>query len=199
MAETRDLAIKQGKTFTMILRWEEQAYVYKPITAITKAAPARLTVPSHGVPDRWRVAVTNVKGMTQINAEANALKDKDFKPATVIDPNTIELNAVNASGFSAYASGGEIQYRAPVDITGFTVRMAIKDKVGGTELLSLTTTNGRITLDTVRSTITVAINAVDTAALTWRSGVYDIEAVSPTGVVTELLTGKVAVVKEVTA
>lgn len=197
MADSKDLVILQGKTFTLALRWETEPIVYKAITGITQTAPARLTVPGHGVPDGWRVAVTNVKGMTEINAEANSIRDRDYHAATVIDPNTVELNDVNAAGFRQYASGGYIQYNTPVDITGFTARMAVKDKVGGTVLFSLTTENARIVLDPVKRTVTLTVSATDTAALTWIKGVYELEMVSAAGVVTTLLAGSIKVTKEV--
>lgn len=197
MADTKDLPLVQGKTFSLVLRWETEPIVYKTITAIQQSAPARLTVAGHGIPDGWRCAVTNVKGMTEINAEANALRDKDYNPVTVIDANTIEINAINAAGFKAYTSGGVLQFNTPVSLVGYTARMAIKDKVGGTVLKSLVSPTD-ITLNTTTSTITLTISATDTAAFAWKSGVYDLELVSASGVVTALLTGKVTVTKEVT-
>lgn len=174
--------------------------VYKPITAITQTAPARLTVPGHGLPDGWRVAVTNVKGMTEINAEANKLTSRDYHQATVLDANTIEINDINAAGYKAYTSGGYVQFGTPVDLTGFTARMTIKNKVGGTELLSLTVANNRITIDAAAKVVALNISAEDTAAITWTTGVYDLEMVSGAtqAVVTALLSGRVTVSKEVT-
>lgn len=150
--------------------------------------------------DGWNVAITNVKGMTEINAEANKVKAKDYTQATVIDSNTIELNEINASGFKPYVSGGTVQFNTPAVLTGFKARMAIKDKVGGTVLLRLTTENAGIAIDEVRRVITLNITAADTALFTWKSGVYDLEMVSPDAipVVTALLSGKVSVTKEVT-
>lgn len=198
MADTKDLVIQQGKTFALVLRWETEPTVYRPVTAIQQTAPVRLTVPSHGAPEGWRCAITNVKGMTEINGEANNLKDKDYKSVTVVDASTLEINEINAAGFKAYVSGGVLQYNTPVALTGYTARLAIKDKVGGTLLLSLTTENGGITLNAITSTITLSISATATAALAWKSGVYELEVVSSSGVVTALMTGKIIVSKEVT-
>ena len=78
MAASKDLVFTQGKTFTLALRWETIPIIYKPITGITATAPVRLTVVSHGCPDGWRAAVTGVKGMSEINGEANKLKDTDY-------------------------------------------------------------------------------------------------------------------------
>ena len=200
MPATKDLIIQQGRTFSLALRWESPPIVYRPITAIAQTAPVRLTVPAHGLPDGWRVAVTNVKGMTEINAEANKLTSRDYHQATVLDANTIEINDINAAGFKAYTSGGYIQFGTPVDLTGFTARMTIKTKVGGKELMTLTTANDRITIDASAKVISLTIEAEDTELLTWTTGVYDLEMVSGAtpAVVTALLSGRVTVTKEVT-
>jgi hypothetical protein len=192
------LEIKKGKTYSRSLRWEAQPIIYRPITAISQTAPVRITSVGHGVPAGWRVAIVSVRGMTQINAENQPPEDSDFRPATVIDADHIELNTVNAADFKNYTGGGYIQFNTPVDLTGYTARMSIKDKVGGTVLLSLTTENSKIELEATDCIIRLKLSATETAALTWKKGVYDLELQSPTGVVTELLSGDVAVVDEVT-
>jgi hypothetical protein len=130
MADTQDLIITRGKTFTLVVRWSTAPIIYKPITAIQQSAPARMTVASHGLVDGWPVAVSNVKGMVEINAEANAIRDSDFHPVTVIDPDTIEINDINAAGFKAYTSGGILQYNTPIDLSGYKARDTIKKKAG---------------------------------------------------------------------
>lgn len=204
MAATKDLLIQQGKTFTLVLRWETEPIVYKAITAIQQTAPVRLTVTGHGAPDGWRAAVTSVKGMTEINAADPArLRDSDYHALTVLDANTVEFNDINAASFKTYISGGYLQYNTPVDLTGYVARMEIKDKVGGTVLASADVADAplnilAIAIDNTRKTITLTISATATAALTWKKGVYDLEMQSDTGVVTALITGTVAVSKEVT-
>lgn len=181
-----------------MLRWEAPPIVYKPITNISQAAPAVVTCVGHGIPDGWRVAVVNVKGMTQINAVDEPPKNKDYRQARVVDADTVEFNTVNAASYKAYISGGYLQFNTPVDLAGYSARMSIKDKVGGTELYRLDTDNGRITLDNTSKTIVLLINAADTAALTFKKGVYDLELESAGGVVTLLLSGDIVVVEEVT-
>ena len=200
MAATKDLAIPQGRTFSLALRWETAPVIYKAITGIAQTAPVRITVPAHGIPDGWRVAITNVKGMTAINADANKINDRDYHQATVIDANTVEINDINAAGFKPYASGGYIQFGTPVDLTGFKARMAIKNRVGGTVLYTLTTENGGIVIDAAAKLVTLNISAVDTAAMTFTTGVYDLEMVSGAtpAVVTALISGRVTVTREVT-
>jgi hypothetical protein len=193
-----DLVIAQGKTYSKTLRWEAGPIVYKAITGITKAAPAQITCPDHGVPDGWRVAIVSVKGMTQINSENIPPKTKDFHKATVIDSDTLELNSINAADYKPYQSGGYVQYNTPVDLTDFQARMSIKDKVGGTVLFSLTTANDRIILDDAAKTIQLFISAEDTEAFTWTKGVYELEMVTTDDRVSTLLSGAVTVVKEIT-
>ena len=198
MGATKNLTFNQGKTFSLALRWETGPINYKAITAITQTAPARVTAPSHGIPDGWRVAIVSVKGMTQINAENAPPRPKDHHKATVVDSNTIEFNDINAAEFKAYQSGGYLQFNTPVSMVGMTARMSVKDKAGGTQLLSLTTEDDRIVIDDAAKTITLNLSAADTALITWKRGVYDLELVSADGEVTGLLSGEVTVTQEVT-
>jgi hypothetical protein len=203
MAASKDIAIAQGKTFTLVLRWEASPIIRLPITGITCPNGAAIVgVDTTLIPNGWRVAITNVKGMTDINAaDPNKLRDSDYTPATVLSPTSLELNEVNAAGYKPWTSGGFVNLNTPVDITGFTARMDIKDKVGGTVLLALTTdVAGGIVVDPTAHTIVITISATDTAALLWTKGVYELELVSngTPAVVTSLLMGKVTVSKEVT-
>jgi tRNA threonylcarbamoyladenosine modification (KEOPS) complex Pcc1 subunit len=185
--------VYQGSTFTEVLRWESSKKVYKPITGITNAAPTVVTATDHGVPDGWRIKITNVGGMTDINSA------EVYHQATKVDTNTIELNAVNSLGYKVYTSGGVVEYNEPIDLTGYTARMQIREKVDSTTTIKeLTTENGGITLDITNSKITVTISATDTAAFTFASAVYSLELVSSTNVVTPLINGNISLVREVT-
>ena len=190
MSATKDLIIRKGATFAQTLRWEAPPIIWKPITAISLTAPVRLTVPGHGCPPNWRVNVSCNKSMREMDG-AKGL-------ATVIDADTIEINTINASGFKPYKGDGYLSFNTPVDMTGMTARMSIKDRVGGTELLRLSTLDGTIVLDEVTCTITITLPATVTAALTWKGGVYDLELEAIDGTVTCLLAGKVKVTDEVT-
>jgi hypothetical protein len=55
-----------------------------------------------------------------------------------------------------------------------------------------------IALDDTVKTILLTISATDTAALTFLAGVYDLELVSGSGVVTQILKGNITVDTEVT-
>lgn len=192
------LTIFKGKTFARTLRWEAPPIVYKPITDITQAAPAIVTCVGHGLPQGWRAAIVSVKGMVQINAENDPPKAKDYHVVRVVDVDTLEFNGINASGYRPYLSGGYVQYNTPVNLIGYTARMSIKDKIGGTELFRLDTLNSRIAIDNTAKTIILSIDATDTEAMTFKKGVYDLEMVSAGGEVYVILSGTIAVIDEVT-
>ena len=209
MAGPKDLTLLQGKTFTLVLRWETEPIVRKAITGVSFALGApRITAVGHGAPDGWRCTLYGIKGPKQLNAANNPPRAEDYHTATVLDADTVELNEINpydeqGNEWPAYVSGGFLQYNTPMDMTGYTARMDIKNKVGGTVLAS--TDSGDtpldvidITIDNTAKTITLSIAATDSDDFTWKSGVYDLEMVSSTGAVTALLTGKVFVTKEVT-
>jgi hypothetical protein len=70
----------------------------KTITAATQANPVALTVTAHGYTTGDVVQINSVGGMTQLNNRLYAI--------TVTDANTITLNAVDGTAFTAYTSGG---------------------------------------------------------------------------------------------
>ncbi len=185
--------VYQGSTFSEVLRWESSKKVYKPITAITQAAPCVITSTAHGVPNGWRIKVTNVGGMVDINSTDT------YHQATVLDANTVELNSVNSLGYKAYTTGGVIEYNEPVSLVGYTARMQIREKLDSTEVIKeLTTENGGIVLDTADYKINLTISATDTASFTFSSAVYSLELVSSTNVVYPFVNGTLTLVKEVT-
>ena len=186
----KEILIQKGKTFSLVVRWETEPVVRKAITAISLANGApRLTISSHGIPDGWNGTVYGVEGMKQIN-------DVGVQQLTVIDSNTIELNGVtpvddNGKMWPAYTSGGFVKFYTPKSLAGYTARMDIKDKIGGTVWASSEVADSpfdiiNITVSDEAKTTTIVTPAADTAALTARKGVADLEMVSLGGVVTKL-------------
>lgn len=199
MALVKNLEILQGKTFSQVIRWESDEVVYKSISGITQSAPATVTCVGHGLTTGWRAAVVSVRGMSQINAD-DPPKDKDLLAVTVVDQNTVQLS-VNASDFKAYTSGGYLRFNAAVDLSNCTVRMKVKTKVGGavlasTELVDAPLNIINVAVNDITKTIEVSFGATDTATLTWKKGVYEIEA-EINGVVTQLALGAISVVSEI--
>ena len=197
MSDTVNLTVQQGKTFIRVFRWETAPVVYKAISAITKSAPVSITASAHGLVSGWRAAVVSVGGMTEINALNAGKKNSDYHKVTVVDVNTITINDINSSEFTSYTSGGYLQYNTPVDLTGYSARMKIRDRVGGTELASFTSPTD-ILINTTTKTIQLQIEAAVTAAYTWSTGVYDLEMVDGSGRVFRLAGGKITLEKEVT-
>jgi hypothetical protein len=195
-----DFTIKQGTTFSRVLRWESPTVVYKPITAIANSAPVSITSAAHNIPDGWRVNIQSVQGMKQLNALNTPPKTSDYHKATVVDQNTITLNDVNSLGYGPYTSGGVVAYNQPIDLAGYTARMQIKGKIADTvSILSLTSSPAAgLVLDNTAKTITITISADQTALLTFKTAVYSLEMVSLDGVVTEIMGGKITLEPEVT-
>lgn len=90
---------------------------------------------------------------------------------------------------------------APINITGWKARMQIRQKVSSTDaVLSLSSDDGTIVLGDAAGTIKAKITAVASAALTIKTGVYDLELVPPSGEddAFRLIEGAVTVSPEVT-
>ena len=195
MAIKKTLNIVRGKTTQLVIRWETTPVVSKAITAISTATGfPRLTVPSHGAPQGWRGYVVGVDAPKQINADNIPPRSSDYREATVIDSNTVEFNGLvpvddNGRSWAAYTSGGFFQYNTPQSLANKTVRVKVKDRVGGTVLLSTElgdAPNNLITAtaDDANKAITIEIAATTTEDLTWDKGVWEVE-------VEDSLTGKV--------
>lgn len=86
----------------------------------------------------------------------------------------------------------------PINLTGYSVRMQVRESIGSpTPLVSLSIGDG-ITVDGPDGEILLEISDDDTAAWTWRYGLYDLEIESPSGATTRLLKGEFEVSAEVT-
>lgn len=185
--------VYQGSTFSEILRWESSKKVYKQISNITNAAPCIITSTGHEVPNGWRVKVTNVVGMSDINSTDT------YHVVIAKDTDTLELNSINSIGYKPYTSGGIIEYNEPVDLEGYTAKLQIREKIDSTSVIKeLTTENGGIIVDSISKFINIEISATDTAAFSFMSAVYSLELTSPNGKVTQLANGSLTLVKEVT-
>lgn len=186
--------VYQGSTFSEVLRWETPTKVYKTITGITQAAPIVITTSTpHGVPANWRIKVTNVLGMTDINSTDN------YQIATDVTSTTIAINSINSLGFRPYVSGGVVEYNQPVDLAGYTGRMQIRSDVdSATVIAELNTGNGGVTFDNTLKTITLNIPSATTADFNFTTAVYDLELISAGNQVTQFCGGVLTLFKEVT-
>lgn len=189
---SRDLDLIQGATYRHVVSVGKTPWLYVPITAISKSAPARITAPSHDLPDAWPVAIVDVVGMRQINATSIPPSDEEFFRATVIDADTLDLNEVSSARFSAYVSGGYVMAMTPINLTGATADLVIRNRVGGTELIRLDENDGLV-IDTAAHTVEIVISDTLTIGVQWKTGVYDLEITLANGDVLKPLIGAVRI------
>jgi hypothetical protein len=77
----------------------------------------------------------------------------------------------------------------PVDLTGYTARMQVRDCKTEEQVLELTTENGGLTLGNADGTITFFVSDADTNLTQSDRCLYDLELVAPGGDVAPLLAG----------
>lgn len=189
--DTRDFCVSTGETFMPVIRWATEELTGIPITAISQTAPVAITAIGHAVPPDWDVAVVSAQGMTQINSTRYPPKGADWHAATILNDNTISINDVNSADFSAYTSGGFLVYYIPMNLTGITASMVIRDAPDtGTVLTTLTDAMGTIAIDLVNKTI---VPRLETAGLTWNTGYYTLAMTDANAVVVDLLIGVITI------
>jgi hypothetical protein len=87
-----------------------------------------------------------------------------------------------------------------VDVTGYTAAMDVKNSANSaTNIVELSSSNGRITVGTTNGKFTLNLSAATTTSLAAGQYVYDLEVTSPGGVVTRLLEGGFTVYEGVTS
>lgn len=188
--------IFQGTTFRQVYRWETDTKYYANIQAISKSGPCIITTSAaHSIPPGWRIRVTNVGGMKEINSTG----DDDYHFVNNVTPSTLTVNSINSSGYTTYTSGGTIEYYAPYPLQYYSAAMQIRANVNSsTVILALSSSaGGGIVLDTANSSITLTITAQQTAQFDFTSAVYGMELTDTSGVVTPFITGNIIVVKDV--
>lgn len=188
--------IYQGSTFQETLRWESETKTYVPISAITRDAPCTITTSAHTIPVGWRIRVANVAGMKEINTTS----DDAYYLVTAKTSTTITLNKVNSLGYTAYTSGGVVEYNTPVPLVGYTALMQIRETLDSTTVIHQMTSaaGGGIQINTSDSTIFLTIPASITTGFTFDSAVYSLELTDASGVVTPFMAGNLTLVREVT-
>lgn len=188
--------IYQGSTFEETLRWESETKQYMPISGITLAAPCVITTSgTHSVPINWRVRVTGVNGMKDINTVA----DDAYYLVTSKASNSVTLNQVNSAGYGAYTSGGILSWNTPIPLTGYTALMQIRETLESTAVIAeLSTANNRIVIDPVNFTVSIKLPATITGTFTFDSAVYSMELTDNQNNVIPFLSGSISLTKEVT-
>lgn len=188
--------IYQGTTWEQSLRWESETKTYATITNITKSAPVVITIGDVAKlpPIGWRVRVTNVLGMKELN-----MPEGHYEIASDIEGEAVVLNQVNSAGYSNYTGGGILEYNTPVSLGGYVARMQVRKKLKDSEVvLSLTTENGGITIDNLLKVIYIKATPAQTSVLNFSQAVYDLELISPTGDIIRFAEGSLTLRAEVT-
>jgi hypothetical protein len=84
-------------------------------------------------------------------------------------------------------------------LSGYSAKMQVKEQVVSvTPLLELSTVNGRISVNGLAGQLTLTLTNALTTAMTWRSGIYDLEITSGAGLVTRVMEGSITLSPEVT-
>ena len=112
----------------------------------------------------------------------------------------VNLKIDQGSTFAKHVTWKAGNPAVPVDLTGCTARMQVREKIESpVKLLNLTTENGGIVLGGAAGTIDYCrLSDHETAAIIWLTGVYDLEIVFPDGTVQRKIAGNVTVSPEVT-
>ena len=114
-------------------------------------------------------------------------------------PAKIKLTIYQGATFRKRLTWKAKKTGTPIDLTGCTARMQVREEIESpTALLSLTTESGGIVLGGVAGTIELFISDEASAAFTWLSGVWDLEIEFASGEVRRLVQGTVSVSPEVT-
>ena len=117
----------------------------------------------------------------------------------MITPAKLKLKIIQGATFRKALVWLAPDKKTPIDLTGCTARMQVRSEIESpTVLLELTTENGGIVIDGPAGKLTLRISPTATAAITWESGVWDLEVVHPSGDVTRLVQGSISVSREVT-
>lgn len=175
------LTIRKGSAEDIPIRLESEAWSYANISAVAQSAPLRITA-SAVPPDGWRAAIMNVKAVGDFAAQSNPPKDSDLRSVAVVDPTTVEFNAINGAAFRAHTSGGQLAWRTPVDLNLYVgARMNVRDKVGGTLVANWTTDTSELELDVANSVLWLRLDDSATELLTAKNKVFDIELIRTGG------------------
>lgn len=112
--------------------------------------------------------------------------------------NKVEINQVNSLGYSAYTSGGVVEFNQPVPLTGLAARMQIRESVDSpTVIHEATTQNNQIVLNNTTKTIQITLLANVTQNFTFSTAVYSLELYNGNNVI-PFINGNLTLVQEVT-
>lgn len=182
------MTIQRGKTLRWVFFYAEQKLVYKTITAMPIKAPCTLTVPSHGLPDGWPFRIECVKAPEELNSP-DLDSEEPYYFATVVDADTVEINTLNAHCLKPFTGEGVLVYNQPADLTGYEARAQVRASESATSALFTWNSDGAVVpppdelaiVDVALSQIILPMDPATSADLSWSAGVYETEAIAPSG------------------
>ena len=180
MGARLSLKVRQGSMFRKVLRWETEPFIYKPITAISNAAPCVLHIPGHEMLESQLFAVQNALGLVELNEKVDDLTS--WHRAHVVDVDHVEINRVNSIPFKPHtANTGVAKYRTVVDLAGYTARLTLKDKAGGVVLYTMSSADPEeITLDPATGLVSFVFSSEASKLWTWRKAVFELDLIDVT-------------------
>ena len=113
-------------------------------------------------------------------------------------PARVDLTIYQGSDFNQVVTFLQTADGDPVDLTGLTGRMQIREtKASADTIMDLTTENGRLTFGGTNGVVTMTLTATETATIL-TDGVYDLEFVTSATSAGRWLEGLIILSKEVT-
>jgi len=181
----KNIKVCKGATFLMPIRWGVEPVVFKPIVSIENAANPRVGVPSHGLISGWPVAISNVRGMKEINAPGSEPLPEHYIQCEVVDADNIILTDLNTTDYTPYLSGGFVRYWSIPDVSTITATFTAINKKTGNEVLSFSSdvasVGGGVDKDVFGSLFTLRLEAATTGSITDRQLEYSIRYTNALG------------------
>jgi len=113
-------------------------------------------------------------------------------------PARVDLTIYQGSDFNQVVTFLQTAGGTPVNLTGLTGRMQIRQTLASSDIImDLTTANGRLTFGGATGVVTMTLTAAETATIL-TDGVYDLEFVTSATSAARWLEGLVILSKEVT-
>lgn len=179
MAGAKDFSIDRGATFQTTLTY--MSYRRAVSDASMSASSTTLTSASADF------SAADVGRLVSVKAAGSSRGDLVATISSVQGATSVTLGSQ-----STYAvSDAELQVYVPIDLTGFSASMVVRNRQGDA-LLTLTHSSG-MTLGGTLGTIAVTISASQTSTLIDSLYSYELDITSGASVVTRLLRGQLTV------
>lgn len=173
------LLIDKGVTFRQPFLMLERELIGRPVTAVSRGMPTRVTVPAHGLPDNWPAWLEMSAGCSGLN------RPRTGPPfyADVLDADTIQFQDINTTGNPSVA-GSMLIYQPPRDLSDL---QAVEFKLFATETGELLDTwPGAVT---ELGTVELVLTSAQTETITWTKARFKLLFTEANGDVTPQLLG----------